>query len=165
VRVVCPYVTREDRVNNRLSLQPQTADLVRQLDGEFFDVSGSDYSYFGTFRDLWREKRSFLIIEQDVLPTRAGIESLLRCNHLWCGCPYNIGGQDAVCLGCTRFDARLMVRLPDLPERIASLKQGDIPPSIWWRMDVNVAELLMKFLGHNVHVHSRHPAKHLKVYR
>jgi hypothetical protein len=164
VRVVCPFVTREDRLNNRLNLQPQTAEIVRQLGGEFIDCSSSEYSYFAMFRDEWRKKQTFCIIEQDVVPTMKGIESLQRCNHLWCGCPYFIGGQYAVCLGCTRFDKQLMVRYPNLPEQVSALRQGDIPPTIWWRMDVNIAELLMKFLGHNVHNHSRHRANHLKVY-
>jgi hypothetical protein len=173
MRIVCPYVMVADRINNRLDLQEGTRKFVKAVGGEFFDCTAHEYKYFEHWRGWWRTAletgEPFCIIEQDVVPTLAGIESLRRCNHLWCGCPYYVGGGlTDRSLGCTKFSAALVRRFPSLPEQVSGMDRN-CPgggPHRWVYLDSSIAELLMQRMQPpiNHHVHKRHVAQHLKSY-
>lgn len=86
---------------------------------EFVDVSASHNAYFDFLQGVWRREETFCIVEQDVLPTLDDLKEIEDCQHPWCVCPYPGPGVIFYeSLGCTKFDTELMIRIPDLFDRV-----------------------------------------------
>src|ERR1035437_7170921 len=93
--VVIPFV--------RGLLRRETIDAAPNA--HFVDVGGADDSYWRLLCRLWEQGNAFALIEQDISPTRAQIDTLWACSAEWCAFPYNQGGIVTTALGCTKFSS------------------------------------------------------------
>jgi hypothetical protein len=101
---------------------------------------------------MWGEKETTIIIEHDIVILPGVIESLLECEHDWCGNPYFVGAGVHVCLGCTKFSSRLMFKHPNMMHD-AGLIESSAPAKDWHRVDIRIEEVLMQRLKIERHVH------------
>ena len=146
MRVVTPYVHVHP-----LAL---TALVKHAPEAQLFDVSGDIAHYYLLLAELWAEKQSLLIIEQDIEIREGTIPSLEDCPEPWCLFPYP-GPNPAIgwsqgdahfltkSLGCTRFSAQLMTEQPGLFDHL---------PSPWDRLDLELYRKLTG-LGYEPHIH------------
>lgn len=100
------------------------------------DVSSSDHAYFDLLSELWSEWEDFVIVEHDVVVSEAALVSLEECPSDWCCCPYPYGRGTIVGLGCTKFTAALMEKIPDLLDLVGHLSDETHAPKHWCRLDV-----------------------------
>lgn len=109
--------------------------------------------------EAWAWPFDLVIVEHDIGIHAGVIEGFQDCRQPWCGHPYQIGQQQLVALGCTRFTAHLKNALPSLMADAAQVGDdqdgGLLPAGVWQRLDVRVAALL-EARGHTRHPH--HPA-------
>lgn len=163
MRLVCPYVPWQPgayHLGQHNGLDERTREWVLNRGGELVDVSGGDQAYWQLLRDLWRAGESFVLVEEDILPTRRAYNSLRHCPRSdWCVCPYRVNGVTDGGLGFTRFSGALMRRHPDAIEGIP-------PDKRWWVvLDGNVVVSLVQRLRHpGPHIHRRYEVEHLHKY-
>lgn len=152
--VLVPYTPDRLHPNTRATVEaftPKGVDIEwRQLDPD------DPTAYARLLVEAWTWPGDLLIVEHDI-GIRAGVvETLTYCTQPWCGFPYQIGTQQLVCLGCTRFSAHLKATLPDLMSRAAAVGPeqdgGGVPAGDWRRLDVRIAHLLEQG-GHVRHAH------------
>src|SRR5437660_4906569 len=122
-------------------LRPEVRALGESLHAEFVDVSRSDMGYGALVATLWKGD-SFLLLEHDVLPTRALLEEMAACPEPWCAA-YAWRFSGAVMPGETRplhpirdretalflnkFSASLIARTPHIIGRVkVHWKQVDL---------------------------------------
>lgn len=74
--------------------------------------TGGDYTYAHLIEERWQAGETFIIVEDDILVWPGGIDALLECPEPWCSLKHMIGGGWASNLGCTKFDASLLVGDP-----------------------------------------------------
>lgn len=126
---------------------------------------GDESHYARILIEAWAEPGDLTIVEHDI-GIRAGVlEELGSCSQPWCGFPYPIGQQLLVCLGCTRFSARLKTAFPSLMADAAAVGPedgGGVPAGTWRRLDVRIGVLLERY-GHARHVHGP-PVEHYHHY-
>jgi hypothetical protein len=123
------------------------------LSPRFAPVS-HDHDYWKLFCELWREGKTVVLIEHDVLPWPGAIEELLACPALWCSCSYRINGGYGIhhAFGCTKISADFMQLLPDVWQRIINRE--------WHALDSQLCHAALQ-AGQVPHPH-RPPAIHLK---
>jgi hypothetical protein len=156
VQVVVPY---EPDVNplarSALERFAKQATYVRLGDGRT--------AYWQLLDRLWREARSFILVEHDVEIHERAIRVLTRCPQPWCLFPYSgprvygDGGDTLFygALGCTRFRAQLMVNHPSVVSDIGQIERSGIEPATYrdWRgLDGRILSTLGG-LGYKPHVH------------
>jgi hypothetical protein len=95
-------------------LRPETRSLPNV---ELRNVGSSDQSYWELLVELWRGE-TFIVVEHDIVPTQEQLQEIWDCPEEWCSRPYRMGDIETTALGCTKFDSRLMRRMPDLVESI-----------------------------------------------
>lgn len=162
MRLICAYVA-PDRVRppgKGPGLQPETERWALTHGFEMHDVSGSDIAYWSLLCELWRGGESFILMEDDMLPTEAAYRSLRYCRlRDWCVCPYRVNGMADGALGFARYSAALIRRYPDAMDGIP-------PDKRWWlTLDGNVTVSLVQRLRHpGPHIHRRHEVEHLHKY-
>lgn len=130
MRVVCPYVGDGPHPDTRAALDAYAPDT------EYRDVGGDDYAYSRLLLELWRDAEDTLIVEHDIVPTRAHIEKMESCPAGYCATPYAWGQAVGVALGFTRFRGSFMCQYPDavaIASRIPS-NYGD--SGHWRQLDV-----------------------------
>src|ERR1700677_3494647 len=122
----------------------------------------NDSSYFELFEELWKDGRSFIIIEHDIVVNETTIDELKVCDHDWCAMPFNYRGEEkAYALACSRFSADLIARVPQLPDIVAKMSDDSHPPMHWCRLDAWVYHALTT-MGERRHEHSRaEPLRHI----
>jgi hypothetical protein len=127
-------------------LQPAVVAALERdgIVAEFVDTSARD-SYWRLLADLWAEGGSFVVLEQDKVPSPGLLRELWDCSRPWCSTPVGMRGVDQPApypsLACTKFDASLMAADPFLLEKAGSLDLG-FGERDWSRLDLAVAGLL-----------------------
>lgn len=113
MNVVVPYAEGApflDAVRLSLHAQGIRARYVAMRD---------DLAYWRLLRSLWARRRSFLIVEHDVVPWPGALGQLWDCPRAWCAFPYRLSHDaSATALGCTKFGAELMRAVPDALDRL-----------------------------------------------
>lgn len=142
--VVVPYVDQMLNQHTRRVVQRSgLAHLFVQLDPN--DQGG----YGRLFRRLWREGRTFVICEQDIVPTREQLLTISECGHDWCCYQYDdslypVGPM----FGLSRFSARLMAEHPHAADvaLIRGARRDQEAP--WWQVDsLMAADLMIRLPG------------------
>lgn len=108
MRVVVPYTPGMLSAAVPYALRAHPADVVewRPTEGE--------RGYWDLMRGLWREGRSFVVVEQDVVPWPGAVEALWACPSDWCCHDYSDEGVPSPMLGCTKIGAGLIARNPGI---------------------------------------------------
>lgn len=94
------------------NLRPETAAAAGEA-ATYVDTGKDDEAYWRLLRDLWNRKRTFILLEQDILPPPGMLDELWACPAEWCGCPYPVGNIWGVFHGATKYSASLMRRHPE----------------------------------------------------
>src|ERR1035437_9438761 len=107
--LVVPFVV--GRLSGATRAAVPDATFVRMID---------DQSYWRLLCRYWKLGQTFIVVEQDVVPTRAQIDTLWACPADWCAFAYDMNGIVSPALGCTKFSAALLERTAGLPAAIIS---------------------------------------------
>ena len=132
-------------------------------DAEWIDVSGSDEAYWEMFRTLWAARETFVVVEHDIVTTTDHIDDLLLCPSEWCASGYDFENLGMIHgLGCAKFEASLMERLPDAFDVIGTWQTSEHPPRHWCSLD----SWVQAYLGQQrVRCHHHGVVRHLSVRR
>lgn len=96
----------------------------------------TDESYFELLSDCWAAKRSFIVVEHDIVVEPWTIDELAACPEDWCSMGYPYRGDPAAHgLACTKFSDRLIARYPDLFKLIGRFGDEKHVERHWCRMD------------------------------
>jgi hypothetical protein len=120
------------------------------------------FAYWALLAKAWRELGDLVVVEQDIGIHADAIPGLTACREPWCGCPYPIGDQMLVCLGCTRFTDELKAAEPDLLDVIGEDGTGGMPARDWRYLDVKILDHL-RARGYAQHYHDP-PVRHYRRY-
>lgn len=127
MRLVVPYT----------SLRPETAEALDAsgLPREEIQVDDGD-GYCRLLSDLWEAGETFAVVEQDIVVSPETLPALAGCTGDWCGFPFPYLASDAYYgLGCVKFSAALLARIPDAMGRVALMHDETHPPRHWCRLD------------------------------
>ena len=108
--------------------------------------------YHELLEEVWGEKETTIIVEHDIVIVPGVIEELLACEHDWCGNPYFVASHVQVCLGCTKFSSRLMLKYPNVMHDAGEIITS-APAKDWHRVDIRIEEVLMQRLKVERHAH------------
>lgn len=108
--------------------------------------------YHEMLAEMWGEKETTIIVEHDIVILPGVIESLLACEHDWCGNPYFVASHVQACLGCTKFSSRLMLKHPNVMHDAGEI-DSSAPKKDWHRVDTRIDEVLRQRLKYTMHVH------------
>ena len=165
MRVVVPAI-HPDNVATRCLQAERIEHEVRVLDTE--------HAYAELVAELWRDGKSFVLVEDDIAPWPGAIQSLEACSHFWCGFYYCLPGRWDVAdedpetgllgtNGCVKVAADVMEAAPQLYERWVTHD--------WRHVDVAMTAALRHVFGleggpaeHTFHVHHP-PVAHAMHYR
>lgn len=101
----------------------------------FVPLLDKNMGYGQYFRDRWREGKTFINLEHDVVPTQKMLDELWECEKLFCFAGYVYPGQtkfDTSYLGCVKITERLINENPRL---------FDDPPN-WYGCEGRILELV-----------------------
>jgi hypothetical protein len=111
--ILCPYTDLHPRTEQVLRFPP-FARLVVYVHIDTDDPTG----YAALMAQVIDRAETVVIVEHDVVPTIEQLETILSCDHLWCGYSYATGDRNRLpvpdlppVMGLMRFDARLLARL------------------------------------------------------
>lgn len=110
-------------------------------------------SYHELLSELWHQKETFIIIEQDVLPVPDIIQEMWNCGHRWCGAQFLIAGNYMQQpLGCSKFSAAMIEACPTMID--------DLPIKRWYSLDGQIYtaghEAQVKLHKHGKVIHLNH---------
>lgn len=164
MRVLAPYVRMHPLTDESLTRFAPHAERT--------DVSHSDTAYIKLLAKAWADGETFLLVEHDIELHHRVMGEAESCCHLWCTWPYArlMPGPHSTwdgerwsagiplltrSLGCTRFSADLMAKMPDMVDQAlkAPLCWAG-PAGHWSRIDDAVGHTLA-LAQYPVHVH--HP--------
>lgn len=149
VRVICAYVNGDEPGAPR-GLHPLCEQALAKYapDAEMHYVGTRHDAYRELLDEVWRDGKSFLVVEHDIEIHADVIPEALDCAEPWCAWQYVVGsdpnGFVETSLGCTRFSADL---LRDFPAGISGLPVRD-----WRRIDCELSPRL-RTAGYAPHVH------------
>jgi hypothetical protein len=135
-------------------LRPQTQAFGEHFGARFVPMT-SLTSYFDLLAELWAKQETFILCEQDVVPSTEVILSMAECSALWCSGlfaeppPWAPRGAVAdvsvdrrpywsCLLGFNRFSAELQRRVPDAMARVGRL----LPERFWPHLDGALIKVL-----------------------
>lgn len=76
--------------------------------------------YLTFWRTVWSQRRTVIVLGEDVTPSEAALSDLWSCEWQWCAQPYPIDGHSGYYgLGCVKFEGLMMDRYPELWEQAA----------------------------------------------
>jgi hypothetical protein len=116
-------------------------DALVGVDYEVHLVSGDD-GYWQLLSDIWAQGEGVILIEHDVIASKAVVAELIACEGDWCCCPYPYGRGTIVGLGCTKFTGALMARVPDAVLKAGERSDRTHPPKHWCRADASLQRVL-----------------------
>lgn len=141
--VVVPYIPTH--------LRPETVDSVRGCDlpHTFVELrQDQPQGYAELIIRLWRAARTFIICEQDIVPTTDQWRTLATCGHPWCF--YDYDDQlypDGPKFGLVRISRQVMLAHPQAAA-VALMDHtavGGLVP--WWNVDSAMCRDLIIRLG------------------
>lgn len=138
-------------------LAPGVAEALRPDAPRYRWTGDDERQYWWLLRGLWQDGEPFTIVEHDVIPPAGAVAEMWGCPEDWCAVPYPCGGIVTTALGCTKFEAPLLARYPDLVERLPDAARA------WHSLDNAVIGELHR-RGEREHVHTP-PAEHLHGWR
>jgi hypothetical protein len=109
------------------------------------DLTCDQHGYFNLFVSYWNQRRSFIVLEQDVLPTEEQFASMPACGEPWCTGTHVLfdGAPEIWSLGLMKFLAALTKRHfeqavsgSDEPEGAEMLAQVLGVDKSWCRVDL-----------------------------
>jgi hypothetical protein len=127
LRLIVPYT----------SLRPETAAALDASGFPREEILVDDGGgYCGLLTALWRAGEAFVVVEQDITVGPGTLPDLAACPRGWCSCgfPY-MSSENYHGLGCVRFSADLLARVPDAMDRVALMSDATHPPRHWCRLD------------------------------
>jgi hypothetical protein len=128
---------------------------------ETVDVSANETAYHDLLARLWREGRTLVVVEHDIVVYPGAIGAMLDCPEPWCVTVYRVNAEYDGHLGCVRFSERLLAEVPDAMDEAGRLTYGP-PPRYWGWVDGRLAQILDR---HGYHKHRHWPAvTHLHDY-
>lgn len=148
VRVLVPYVDG--------GLKPETLAAVRNSGLPFEAiVLEDDSAYHELIARAWAEAKTFIVVEQDIVPHPGALAELLLCPEPWCafGYEYPPFGLYAG-MGCAKFATELLVVLPTAMEETAGWSDATHPAKHWCRVDGWLKQWLIEH-GARQHVHGQ----------
>ncbi|HUX70781.1 MAG TPA: hypothetical protein VMV41_09750 [Cellulomonadaceae bacterium] len=144
----------------RFGLYPRTVEALERLfpvPVDYEDCSRHDSAYFDLLSAAWDDKRDLIVVEHDIVVHDRVWRAFRHCPQPWCAFPYEMSTMVKPGLGCTRWRASLMHRVPDLFSRVArhgndaEVRDG-MPSRHWLRLDVRIdAELMPRGFAPHVH--------------
>lgn len=127
------------------------------------DTGTDDEAYWRLLRDLWVDRKTFVIVEHDIIATEAQLTEMEACPAEWCAAPYPFEAwPDLLGLGCAKFSQGLMEAVPDALERVSRYTDKVHPARHWCALDSRLSAVLLES-GKKRHVHS--PVYHLSTRR
>jgi hypothetical protein len=120
MRVVVPYANRAPYI-----LRPETVERLAGV-AEFVNVYESG-AYWNLMVQLLTEKRSFCVVEHDMVPELSWLGELDACPRDWCGIPFPDNYMKGAS-GCCRYSAELLARLPNLPDSMEAIALTHLLP-------------------------------------
>lgn len=132
-------------------LRPEVVPAILATHGCEVVLMHYPESYFYLMRDLWREGKTFCIIEQDIVVDPAHhLIGFDNCPEPWCAASYEVYQGDLAeaygfpgGLGCTRFRAELIARFPEAIEECGKMDLHPThPPRSWAVMDSTLSQYL-----------------------
>lgn len=149
-RIVVPFVLG--------GLRSETTEALTNYPADFELMEAED-SYFQLIRRLWAAGRTFLTVEQDIVPTEQQLDELMSCGELWCAYEYEYPPFGLYAgMGCTKFSAQLLHAAHRALDITGTWKDAKHPPMHWCRVDGWLKKYLLDH-GFNQHVHGE--VKHL----
>jgi len=127
VRLIVPYT----------SLRAETAAALTASGFPFEEIAvDGGGGYHRLLSGLWEAGEAFAIVEQDIVVGPGTLPGLAACPRDWCsfGYPY-MSGENYHGLGCVRFSAALLGRVPDAMERVGAMSDATHGPGHWCRLD------------------------------
>lgn len=155
-RVICPYV------RGMLNPDTQRALWDSGLPVDFVRLPAGDETAYGRMlRNLWGGRETFVICEQDIVPTVAQLSEIAGCGHLWCSYNYDDGlYPDGPMFGLVRFSGGLMDLWPEAANVALVIGKRRDYEAEWWRVDSLVARDLnirqVPWVLHTPAVHHAH---------
>jgi len=117
------------------------------------DVSGSPRAYWDLLDDLWRECRTFAIVEHDVIVQPDLIDHLVACPADWCAYPIEYFNGPYAGLGCAKFGAGLISSNPFAIDAVGGMSDAGHEAKHFCRLDAWLQQVLGRN-GATMHVHS-----------
>jgi len=121
-------------------LHPDTDDYGLMIGAEPIEMN-EEWSYFELLKYAWSKQESFIVLEQDVVPTLKDHRQMLTCSCLFCASSYNGPGSVNLTrsLGFSRFRREIMLDHPDLFDKIEEHKDAEpFNPRDWRRLDMRI---------------------------
>jgi hypothetical protein len=105
--LICAYTPERLHPDTKAAVMAAKGRLVRMRD---FD------SYYELFKRLWKDKKSFVLLEHDAVPAEGAIQRLVQCKHDWCICPLPNGLSSG--LSCVHISKKAIESLPNIWDSI-----------------------------------------------
>lgn len=142
-------------------LRSETLEALDPFAYLLVDLSGSQFNYWELVRQLWSEKRDFVLVEHDIVPPPEFMSGFASCPEPWCvhdyrvhaGLIYESYGNPGA-FGCVRFRSEIMETAPDALSCLTD--------RTWSHLDGLVADAL-RARGFRTHAHEP-AATHLHEY-
>lgn len=133
--VICPFAH---------DIAPQTRAFLDQsgLSWTSVNLAGLDTGYAELLGRLWSKPRDFCLVEHDIVPFFGALKELHDCPELWCAYSYELGAGLHAGLGCTRFRAELIARVPDAIEATWKIADEVHPAGHWCSLDDRLTQVL-----------------------
>ena len=136
-------------------VQPAVRAALDQTGREWepVNVSGSDDAYWQLLSDLWDARESFAIVEHDVIVRPDTLDLIEACQSPWCSWRIHYGGQAYPGLGCAKFTAEIISRVPNALELVGQMSDATHPPKHWCRLDAWLQYTVLPLHGCRMCVH------------
>ena len=123
-------------------------------------VGDSDSAYWELLKELWTPEHDLCIGEHDIVIGHDTLALLEACPEPWCAASYRFLGRDGYTgLGCVRFRAELIAKVPGLLDEVAEMSSGPLHPKRHWCSLDSFLQVRLRGHGFNVCVHP--PVQHL----
>lgn len=127
MRLVVPYTNLHPETAAALDASGQVYETIR--------VHGDD-GYCTLLSALWAAGEAFAVVEQDITVGPGTVPALAGCPAGWCAFPFPYMASDAYYgLGCVRFSAGLLARIPNAMNQVAVMHDETHPAKHWCRLD------------------------------
>jgi hypothetical protein len=97
-------------------------------------------SYLEYFKERWKEGKSFINVEHDVIPWPGALDEIEHCQEPWCGYGYlkfEKAGSNPY-LGCVKISVEMIKMIPDV------WSDREKYSVCWGNLDVHLAEYAKK---------------------